>query len=205
VATHAGTGARERIAQARLYLVIEPETEHVLPAAFAGGVDMVQLRDKRRADVGAALRFRELCDRHGALLIVNDHPELALECGADGVHVGQADMPLAAVRALVGPDMLIGISTHTPEQVDAAERSQADYLGVGPVFATATKPHVEPVGLELVRHAAQHARKPWFAIGGIDASNVAEVRAAGATRIAVVRAIRDAEDPAEAARGLRDG
>lgn len=205
MATHAGTDTRSRLAHSRLYLVIEPEAESVLPAAFAGGVDMVQLRDKRRADLGAARRFRELCDRHGALLIVNDHPELALECGADGVHVGQEDMPLAAVRALMGPGMLIGISTHTPDQVDAAERSEADYLGVGPVFATATKPHVEPVGLDLVRHAAQHARKPWFAIGGIDASNAGEVKAAGATRIAVVRAIRDAADPEQAARGLRDG
>jgi thiamine-phosphate pyrophosphorylase len=168
-------------------------------------VDMVQLRDKQGADLEAAHRFRSLCDQLGALLIVNDHPELALECGADGVHVGQDDMPLPAVRALVGPGTLIGISTHSPAQVDAAERSEADYLGVGPVFATATKPQVEPVGLELVRYAAEHARKPWFAIGGIDTTNVAEVRAAGATRIAVVRAIRDAPDPKQAARELGDG
>ena len=205
MATHAaGTSIRERLARARLYLVVEPAAEAVLAPALTGGVDMVQLRDKQRADLGAARRFRSICDEHGALLIVNDHPELALECGADGVHVGQDDMPLPAARALVGPDMLIGISTHSPDQVDAAERSEADYLGVGPVFATATKPLVEPVGLDLVRHAAGHARKPWFAIGGIDAENAAEVVAAGATRIAVVRAIRDARSALRAARELRE-
>jgi thiamine-phosphate pyrophosphorylase len=113
-------------------------------------------------------------------------------------------MPLSEVRALVGGDLLVGISTHTPAQVEAAERSDADYLGVGPVYATATKPGLEPVGLELVRHAAAAARKPWFAIGGIDAPRAAEAADAGARRLAVVRAIRDAEDPRAAARELAD-
>lgn len=205
MATHAaGTTVRERLARARLYLVVEPAAEAVLAPALAGGVDLIQLRDKQGADLEAARRFRAVCDEHGALLIVNDHPELALECDADGVHVGQEDMPLAAVRALVGPGLVIGISTHSPEQVDAAERSEADYLGVGPVFATATKPQVEPVGLELVGYAAERARKPWFAIGGIATENVSEVLAAGARRIAVVRAIRDADDAQRAARNLRE-
>jgi thiamine-phosphate pyrophosphorylase len=173
--------------------------------ALAGGVDVVQLRDKHAPDetiVRAGEAMRDACTRHGALLIVNDHPDLALACGADGVHLGQDDAPLAEVRDLLGPDLLVGISTHTPAQVDAAGDSPADYLGVGPVYPTATKPGVEPVGLELVRHAAASARKPWFAIGGIDAGRAAEVAAAGARRIAVVRAIRDADDPEAAATAL---
>ena len=154
--------------------------------------------------VAAGRRFAELCREHGALLIVNDRADLALACEADGVHVGQDDEPLDAVRAKVGPDLVVGISTHTPAQVDEGERSEADYLGVGPVFPTATKPHVAPVGLDLVRHAAARASSPWFAIGGIDEHNAPRVVAAGARRIAVVRAIRDAVDPQAAARGLAE-
>ncbi|MEA2403597.1 MAG: thiamine-phosphate pyrophosphorylase [Thermoleophilaceae bacterium] len=201
-----GDERRERLAAARLYLVIEAEPGVALiERALAGGVDVVQLRDKHAPDeaiVRAGEAMREVCARHGALLIVNDHPDLAVAAGADGVHVGQEDAPLADVRELVGPDLLVGISTHTPAQVDGAARSPADYLGVGPVYPTATKPGVEPVGLELVRHAAAAARKPWFAIGGIDAERAAEAAAAGARRIAVVRAIRDAADPEAAARAL---
>src|SRR5439155_13661824 len=126
-------------------------------------------------------------------------------CEADGVHVGQDDEPVASVRAAVGPELVIGLSTHSPSQVAAAERApEVDYLGVGPVYATATKPGVEPVGLELVRHAAAHARKPWFAIGGIDAGRARLVAEAGAERVAVVRAIRDAADPRTAAAALRE-
>jgi thiamine-phosphate pyrophosphorylase len=199
---------RERLRRARLYLVIESEpAERVLPAALEGGVDVVQLREKSAADelvVEAGRRLRALCDEHDVLLIVNDRPELALACGADGVHLGQDDEPLESARELVGPDLLIGISTHSPEQIDAALSSPADYLGVGPVYATPTKPGREPVGLELVRHAAHHAgAKPWFAIGGVDSGNAAAVAAAGASRIAVVRALRDAGDPRAAATALR--
>jgi thiamine-phosphate pyrophosphorylase len=199
---------RARLRAARLYLVIEAApAREVVPAALAGGVDVVQLRDKHATDadlVTAGLGLRGLCDEHGALLVVNDRPDLARECGADGVHVGQDDEPVDSVRRVVGPDLVIGLSTHSPEQVAAAELSEADYLGVGPVYATATKPAVEPVGLDLVAHAAAHATKPWFAIGGIDAERAAEVVAAGATRIAVVRAIRDAADPRAAAAALRE-
>ena len=203
----ASSTRREQLTRARLYLVVEAAAEHVLAPALQGGVHIVQLREKELPDeelVAAGRRFAELCREHGALLIVNDRPDLALACGADGVHVGQDDEPLADVRAKVGPDLVVGISTHTPAQVDEAERSEADYLGVGPVFPTATKPHVAPVGLELVRHAAEHARKPWFAIGGIDQQRAAQVVAAGAERIAVVRAIRDARDPHGAARALAE-
>jgi thiamine-phosphate pyrophosphorylase len=198
---------RARIATARLYLVIEAAPARaVAPAALAGGVDVVQLREKHAPDaevVAAGRELRAVCDAHGALLVVNDRPDLALACGADGVHLGQDDEPADAVRRAVGPDLLIGLSTHSPEQIAAAERSPAvDYLGVGPVYETATKPGLEPVGIELVRYAAAHAAKPWFAIGGVDAERAAEVTAAGAERIAVVRAIRDAADPEAASAAL---
>jgi thiamine-phosphate pyrophosphorylase len=197
---------RERLSRARLYLVIEAAAAGVLPAALAGGVDMVQLREKVAADdeiVEAGRAFRRRCDERGALLIVNDRADLALACGADGVHVGQDDESIAAVREAVGAELLIGVSTHSVEQVDAARESDADYLAVGPVFRTATKPELEPVGLELVRYAAAAGAKPFFAIGGIDRTNAALVAAAGARRIAAVRAVRDADQPGAAAAELR--
>jgi thiamine-phosphate pyrophosphorylase len=144
-----------------------------------------------------------LCERIGMMLIVNDRPQVALESGADGVHVGQDDMPVEQVRELVGDDMLVGLSTHAPAEIDAADPELVDYIGVGPVHETPTKQGRAAVGVELVRYAAQHARVPFFAIGGLDASNVAEVRSAGAERVVVLRAIADAEDPEAAARELR--
>jgi thiamine-phosphate pyrophosphorylase len=195
---------RARLERARLYLVIEAAAARaVVPAALEGGVDVVQLREKDAADdetVAAGRWLRELCDEHDALLVVNDRADLALACGADGVHVGQDDDPVASVRASVGAELLVGLSTHSPAQVDAASSDPAvDYLGVGPVYETATKPDVKPVGLELVGYAQEHVQKPWFAIGGIDANRAREV---GAERIAVVRAIRDAADPRAAASEL---
>ena len=208
----AGERRRERLRRAHLYLVIEAEVrgepaDAVVAAALAGGVDLVQLRDKARSDdelVRAGLRLRALCDEHDALLVVNDRPDLAVACGADAVHVGQDDEPLASARRTVGADVLIGVSTHSPTQVDAALGADVDYFAVGPVHATPTKPGREPVGLELVRYATGHAgERPFFAIGGIDLENAAAVAQAGADRIAVVRAIRDAADPRATAAGLR--
>jgi len=198
----------ERLRQARLYLVIDAEAaERVVPAALEGGVDVVQLREKSASDddlLAIGRRLRSLCEEHGALFIVNDRPDLAVACGADGVHVGQDDMPLGEARAIVGDQLIVGVSTHSPEQIEAALRSTADYLGVGPVFSTPTKPGRPAVGLELVRYAAEHASaKPWFAIGGIDTGNADAVAGAGAHRFAVVRAIRDAADPSAAAAALR--
>jgi thiamine-phosphate pyrophosphorylase len=199
--------ARERLRRARLYLVVEAGAEHVLPAALRGGVDMVQLRDKRADDetvLQAAARFRSICDEHGALLWLNDRPDLALAAGVDGVHVGHDDLPVAEVREQVGDSLLIGLSTHSPAQFDAALGSEADQLSVGPVWETPTKEGRPAAGLSYVRYAAEHGGElPWFAIGGIDAGNVGEVVAAGARRAVVVRAIRDAADPEAAARELR--
>jgi thiamine-phosphate pyrophosphorylase len=195
---------RERLNCASLYLVCDLQTDEFLHAALRGGVEIVQLRVKHAGDgarLQAAKRYREITAAHDALLIVNDHPELAVAADADGVHVGQDDMPVADAREIVGPDRLIGLSTHTPAQIDAARG--ADYIGVGPVHETPTKPGRPAVGLELVRYAASHARVPFFAIGGIDPGNVDAVRAAGASRIAVVRALVQAGDPEAAARALQ--
>jgi thiamine-phosphate pyrophosphorylase len=195
---------RARLAAARLYLIADgAAVDRVLAAALAGGVDVFQLRDKALDDDGllrAAARARELCAAAGALFFFNDRPDLAAAAGADGVHVGQDDAPVAEARAAVGGDRLVGLSTHTPQQVDAA--AGVDLIGVGPVHATPTKAGRPAVGLDLVRHAAAHARVPWFAIGGLHAGNLAPVLAAGATRISVVRAIAEAADPEAAARTL---
>jgi len=200
--------ARERLRRARLYLVVDAAAEHLLPAALRGGVDMVQLRDKELGDdslLDAAARFRAICQEHGALFWLNDRPELALVAGADGVHVGQDDASPVEVRERVGHELLIGLSTHSPEQFDAALESEADQLSVGPVWETPTKPGRPAAGLAYVRHAAAcGGERPWFAIGGIDERNVGHVVEAGARRIVVVRAIRDADDPEGAARRLRE-
>jgi thiamine-phosphate pyrophosphorylase len=202
---------REWLGRAHLYLVCEArpggrDPEELLRPALQAGVDVVQLREKHgdeRDIVRAGRVFRRLCDAYDALFIVNDRPELAIACAADGVHVGQGDAPPSEVRRMIGSDALIGLSTHSTEQVDAAVG--VDYFCVGPVHATPTKPDYEPVGLDLVRYAADQATVPFFAIGGIDPSNVAEVVHAGAERVVVVRAIRDADDPGGAARALRQG
>jgi thiamine-phosphate pyrophosphorylase len=194
--------AADAARQARLYLITgaRPDLATFLEAAVRGGVDFVQLREKDLSD--AALlhvleEARAVTRRLGVPLVVNDRPDLAVLVGADYVHVGQDDLPLRAVRRFGIP---AGLSTHSSEEL---ERAEADYMAVGPVFATPTKPGRPAVGLELVRHAAERAAAPWFAIGGIDRTNVAEVVAAGARRIAVVRAIGDADDPEAAARELR--
>ena len=207
-----GESRRERLRTARLYLVVEARpagrsADQVLRPALAGGVDMVQLREKHADDdelLRAAAGFRALCREHDALFLVNDRPELALAAEADGVHVGQDDAPVEEVRAQVGQEMLVGLSTHSREEFDAGLASSADQLSVGPVWETPTKEGRPATGLGLIRHAAEHgADAPWFAIGGIDRDTVRQVAAAGARRIVVVRAIRDAPDPRAAAAELR--
>jgi thiamine-phosphate pyrophosphorylase len=198
---------RERLASARLYLVCDARPRAFLEAALRGGVDVVQLRDKRLGDdalVAAAREFRAAADAHGALFVLNDRPDLVAACRADGVHVGQEDGTPAAARAIVGPDAIVGRSTHAPDQGAAADADPAvDYLAVGPVHATPTKPGRPAAGPDYVRWAAEHVRTPWFAIGGLDAATTPGVVALGARRIVVVRAIADAPDPEAAARALR--
>ena len=186
----------------RLYLItpFRPDLEEFLAAAVRGGVDVVQLREKSVGDrelLRRAEETRAVTRALGVPLVLNDRSDLAVLAGADAVHVGQDDLPVKAARRF---GLAVGLSTHAPEEID---RADADYIGVGPVFATPTKPGRAAVGLDLVRYAAERARVPWFAIGGINASNVADVVEAGARRIAVVRAIGDAEDPELTARELR--
>jgi thiamine-phosphate pyrophosphorylase len=204
------TDRRARLDRSRLYLVSgaapggRPLAD-VLPAALRGGVDVFQLRAKDATDeeiLGAARVAAAACAAAGALFILNDRPDLVAAAGADGAHVGQDDVTVARARELVGPDALLGLSTHSPAQVDAA--AGVDYIGVGPVHATPTKPGRPAVGLDLVAYAAAHARVPWFAIGGVAPDTIAPALAAGARRVAVVRAIAEAADPEAAARALRE-
>ena len=186
----------------RLYLItgVRPDLAPFVEAAVRGGVDIVQIREKELPDrelLAVLCELRALTRRLEVPLVVNDRPDLAVLAEADYVHLGQADLPVEAARRF---GLRVGQSTHRPEQLDASE---ADYLGVGPVFRTPTKAGRPAVGLDYVRYAARHARRPWFAIGGIDESNVGDVVAAGAERIAVVRAITEAPDPERAAAALR--
>jgi thiamine-phosphate pyrophosphorylase len=210
------TARLEQLAAARLYFVTDAsrpaaELEALLDGALDGGADLIQLRDKDAGEVElleAAAVFRRAADRHGALFLLNDRPDLVSSCRADGVHVGQDDVPVAEARKLAGPDAIVGLSSHRSDQLDAAlaaaPESRPDYLSVGPVWETPTKQGRPAAGLAYVRYAAERASLPWFAIGGIDLANVAEVLSAGAERIVVVRAIRDAADPAGAAAALSE-
>jgi thiamine-phosphate pyrophosphorylase len=196
----------DRLANASLYLVCEALPAARLEAALRGGVGIVQLRCKDAADadvIAAGRRFARVCERCGVPLIVNDRPDLVAAVGADGVHLGQDDIDVEEARELLGADRIVGLSTHSRTEIDSALTAGVDYVGVGPVHATPTKPGRPAVGTELVTYAAAHAQVPFFAIGGIDRSNLGAVLAAGAERVAVVRAITRASDPESAARELR--
>jgi thiamine-phosphate pyrophosphorylase len=201
-----------RLEDARLYLVSDAraggrDLSEFLRSALRGGVDLIQLRDKSLDDDGlrrAAETFRAAADEFGALFILNDRPDLVAACGADGVHVGQDDATPAEARAAVGPDAIVGRSTHAPDQGAAADADpNVDYLAVGPVHATPTKPGRPAAGVEYVRWAAANVGKPWFAIGGLDPATIGAAVEAGARRAVVVRAITEAPDPEAAARALR--
>jgi thiamine-phosphate pyrophosphorylase len=205
-----GALRRQRLRWAHLYFVCEArpggrEPEAMLNAAMTGGARMIELRDReqpRNVIERSGHTFRRLANTYGALFIVNDDPHLALELRADGVHLGQDDMDPSEARRIVGPDAIIGLSTHSREQIEAARAQPLNYISVGPIWETPTKEGRPATGLELIRTAAEVAHLPWFAIGGIDTGNVAEVVGAGAERVCVVRAIRDAADPRAAATAL---
>jgi len=197
----------------RLYLITgdqgnEVETARIVEAALEGGANVIQLRKKtmpKGEQYAIALALRRLTELHDALFIVNDHVDIAIAADADGVHLGQDDLPPSVVRALPGfHGRLIGRSTHSLEQARAAMDDGADYIAVGPVYPTPTKAGRPPVGTALVSEVAAIADRPFVAVGGIDHDNAADVVGAGATALAVVRAVYDAADPAESARRLHE-
>jgi thiamine-phosphate pyrophosphorylase len=197
----------QRLKAAPLYLVTNPDPNllNIVEAALKGGLKLVQYRDKNTDDAvryANALGLKQLCDRYGALFLVNDRVDLALAVGADGIHLGQQDVPIAVARALLGPNKIIGRSTTSPEEMAKALAEGADYIGVGPVYETPTKAGKAAAGHEYVRYAQTHATVPWYAIGGIDEGNLASVIAAGAPGAAVVRAIMAAADPTRATQAL---
>lgn len=190
----------QKLRNARLYLVTMPSDRllEVVESSLQGGLSLVQYRDKEQEDrfrLEIATALCELCHRYNALFLVNDRPDIAQVVGADGVHLGQQDMPIAAARAILGKDYIIGQSTTNPDELKRALESGADYVGVGPVYATPTKPGKAAAGLEYVSYVANRVAIPWFAIGGIDLANLPEVIAAGASRVAVVRSLVQAENP----------
>ncbi|HEX4702447.1 MAG TPA: thiamine phosphate synthase [Pseudonocardiaceae bacterium] len=211
-----GERIRRRLADARLYLCTDArrargDLAEFVDAALAGGVDIVQLRDKTavpleaREELAALAVIAAACARHGALLAVNDRADIALAAGADVLHLGQDDLPVPVARRIVGDEMVIGLSTHAATEADAASAQPGvDYFCTGPCWPTPTKPGRPAPGLGLVEHTAGlGVERPWFAIGGVDKARLAEVLAAGATRIVVVRAITDAADPTAAAAELK--
>lgn len=205
-----GSWRRRRLDDAVLYVCADRRAAHGdlaawLQAVLAGGVDVVQLRDKAAGPEElrtAAWIFREAAERHGALFVLNDDPALADEVGADGVHVGQEDPSAAEARRLVGSERLVGRSTHTTGQIDRTLGEGADYFSVGPVHPTPTKQGRPGIGLVPLGHAASVADRPWFVTGGMAPSTAPEVLAAGARRLVVVRYLTEADDPEAAAREM---
>lgn len=198
--TLTGNQRHQKLERSPLYLVTSA-SDRLLPAveaALQGGLTLVQYRDKTADDLvrlRTAEKLCHLCHRYDALFLVNDRVDLALAVDADGVHLGQQDMPIAVARQLLGSQRIIGRSTTNPEEMQRAIQEGADYIGVGPVYETPTKAGKAAAGLDYVRHAAAHAPLPWFAIGGINGDNVHDVLQAGAERVAIVRAIMDADQP----------
>lgn len=195
-----GYRRHQQLLASRLYLITSATEQllNIVEAALQGGLTLVQYRNKPAEDLvklEEAKKLRQLCDRYGALLILNDRVDLALAVEADGVHLGQQDVPIALARQLLGPQKLIGRSTTNPQELKQAIAEGADYIGVGPVYETPTKPGKAAAGLEYVRYAAKESSVPWFAIGGIDLNNLNEVLEGGTQRVAVVRSIMEAEQP----------
>lgn len=188
------------LGRSHLYLVTMPSEElfPTVEAALQGGLTLVQYREKTADDalrLAHAQKLRQLCHHYGALFIINDRVDLALAVDADGVHLGQQDMPITLARQLLGSQKIIGRSTTNSQEMQSAIAQGADYIGVGPVYETPTKADKAAAGLDYVQYAAKNASIPWFAIGGIDPNNINDVLNAGAKRVAIVRAIMQAEQP----------
>ncbi len=197
---------RQRLEDARLYLICETIEAERLEAALQGGVDVVELLEADRTDaeiLSAAQQLRAACERHGALLMLNNRPELVAPAGADGVHIDKPGVDIPQARTTLGPEKLLGASTHTAEEIVAAQQLPLDYISVGPVHATPIRPNATPVGHALITFAGRNSKLPFFAVGGIEPHNTGAVAAAGAQRIAVVRAITESSDPKRAAAVLK--
>lgn len=203
--------SHERLQTALLYLVTPADPKagslnDFLPRVLSAGVDVVQLREKQM-EAGPLMRLAEVVRRRTeefeAVFIVNDRVDVAIAAGADGVHLGQDDLSTVEARRQMGPSRVIGLSTHSEEQILDADHSEADYLGVGPVHTTPTKQGRPAVGYELVRYAAEKSPRPFYAIGGIDLETLPNVIAAGAIRVSVVRALTESEDPGAVARQMK--
>ena len=195
-----GKSAKPLLSQCSLYLVTSPvaNLSVVVESALKGGLKLVQYRSKNENDrvrFQQAQDLKKLCDRYGALFLVNDRVDIALAVDADGVHLGQTDLPVAVARKILGKNKIIGQSTTSPEEMAKALATDVDYIGVGPVHETPTKAGKKAAGLEYVRYAVENSTVPWFAIGGIDVTNVEEVVKSGAKGVAVVRAIMVADNP----------
>ena len=197
---------RERIQEARLYLICAEIEDARLDAALRGGVDIVELMDGDASDqqvLAVAARLREICERHGVPLMLNNRPGLVAQAGADGVHVDAPEVDLAQARETIGAGRILGTSAHTAAEVDAAQLLPVDYISVGPVHATPTRPGRAAAGHGLVTYASRNSRLPFFAVGGVEPHNTGAIAAAGGQRIAVVRAITEARDPERSAFVLR--
>ncbi len=212
--TNIGQIRRQKLRSANLYLVTMPvnNISAVVESALQGGVQIVQYRHKDGEDAmhfAIAQQLCEICHRYDALFLVNDRIDIAIAVGADGVHVGQTDLPVSAVRQILNANggdasqYIIGQSTTNPQELEIALNNRVDYVGVGPVHATPTKPNKAASGYEYVSYASKHIDIPWFAIGGIDDNNLGEAIAAGAKRVAVVRALMKAEHPDMIAKTMR--
>jgi thiamine-phosphate pyrophosphorylase len=205
VADRPGSALHDRC----LYLCTadRPDLARFLSSCIKGGVDVVQLRDKvldAKPLLARARLAALVCQDHGVPFILNDRPDLALEAGADGVHVGQADAPAALARRLLGPGRIVGLSTHAPVELDAAADEPVDYISAGPVSETPTKPGRPGVGLDYLRYAAERSARPFFVTGGVTPEAIPAMREAGARRFVVVRYLTESDDPQAAARRLRE-
>lgn len=201
--------SRQKLEDSSLYLVTSPHENlvNIVESALQGGLTLVQYRDKTADDItrlSQARQLCELCHRYGALFIMNDRVDIAFAVNADGIHLGQQDIPISLAREILGSGRIIGRSTTNPTEMEEAISQGADYIGVGPVYETPTKPGKSAAGLEYIRYATQNCSLPWFAIGGIDSGNVEDVLSAGASRVAVVRAIMQESQPTPITRQLLD-
>jgi thiamine-phosphate pyrophosphorylase len=208
VSSDLGTRRRRALERARFYLCTgdRPDLGEFVKAVCEAGIDIVQLRDKElhdRALLERAAVARDAAHAAGALFVLNDRPDLAVACDADGVHVGQDDVPAAVARQIVGPDALVGLSTHAPEELAASAVEPVDYVSAGPVEPTPTKPGRPGTGLDYIRLAAERSPHPFFVTGGVSPATLPAIAAAGATRFVVVRALTEAADPVAVAKELR--